>query len=64
MINCNISDLFVFLKLDVCCFQIKGLSLAERQALQRQRQMKFLKGQGLINEEKATRDGASVQNGQ
>mmetsp|Transcript_11428 Transcript_11428/g.27638 ORF Transcript_11428/g.27638 Transcript_11428/m.27638 type:complete len:869 (-) Transcript_11428:44-2650(-) len=38
----------------------KGLSLAERQALQRQRQMKFLKGQGLINDEKDVRGGASV----
>lgn len=38
----------------------KGLTLAERQALQRQRQMKFLKGQGLINDESEVRGGASV----
>lgn len=38
----------------------KGLTLAERQALQRQRQMKFLKGQGIINDEKEVRGGASV----
>ncbi|KAL3943780.1 MAG: hypothetical protein SGBAC_002152 [Bacillariaceae sp.] len=37
-----------------------GLTLAERQALQRQRQMKFLKGQGIINDEKEVRGGASV----
>lgn len=38
----------------------KGLSLAQRQQLQRERQMKFLKHQGIINDEKEVRGGASV----
>eukprot|EP00980_Cylindrotheca_fusiformis_P005619 scaffold1184_cov132-Cylindrotheca_fusiformis.AAC.40 len=38
----------------------KGLTLAERQQLQRERQLKFLKHQGLINDEKEVRGGASV----
>jgi hypothetical protein len=40
--------------------KLKGLTLAERQQLQRDRQMKFLKHQGLINDEKEVRGGASV----
>jgi hypothetical protein len=35
-----------------------SLSLADRQALQRQQQLKFLKEQGLINKESDVRGGA------
>jgi hypothetical protein len=37
-----------------------SLSLADRQALQRAQQLKFLKEQGLISEEKDVRGGAGV----
>ena len=36
----------------------QGMSLADRQALQRKQQMKFLKEQGLINKESDLRGGA------
>ena len=36
----------------------QSLSLAERQALQRQKQLDFLKKQGLINKESEVRGGA------
>lgn len=41
--------------------QNASLSLAERQALQRAQQLKFLKAQGLINNEKQVRGGAGAQ---
>jgi len=40
--------------------QTASLSLAERQAIQRQQQLKFLKEQGLINNEKEVRGGAGA----
>lgn len=37
------------------------MSLAERQAFQRQQQLKFLKAQGLINNDKEVPGGAGVK---
>lgn len=41
--------------------QTASLSLAERQALQRAQQLKFLKDQGLINNAEQVRGGAGAQ---
>ena len=41
--------------------QSPSLSLAERQALQRAQQLKFLKEQGLINHEKQVKGGAGAK---
>ena len=40
-----------------------SLSLADRQALQRQQQLKFLKSQGLIDKESEVRGGAGGDSG-